>query len=102
MTMYHLFSDYCDLTAQDVLTLDNEEMEHPIVVDIQNGGKIVDCEVLYDWEDDSLPCYTIRIRTEVNNYVVAFWWVSGDTLIDLGRAEGNKKKSLKFINSCLS
>jgi len=68
--------------------------DHPLTINLFNGGIIEVVDVLEDWEDDDERCYTVRVTTSTDDYVFAIWWSSAMFFVDLGRAIGDRGKSL--------
>ena len=79
--------------------IDEGTPHHPLSVDIFEGGMIETVAILEDWEDDHERCYTVRVVTSTGDYVFAIWWASAMFFVDLGRAIGDRGKSLAWAKA---
>jgi hypothetical protein len=55
---------------------DNFNVLHPAIVVINAGGTIKSWKVVGDFEDDHLPCVTIKIKVDKKTYLLDDCWLN--------------------------
>jgi hypothetical protein len=105
MTKITRFEDYHDdRDNDDVMMAEDYETDelHPLMQDLQEGGVILEGEVIDTFIDDHEPCFIVRVRTELDNYVVSLMYTCPSALVEMAQAVNDKDKSLAWKVSLTS
>lgn len=80
-----------------------DEVLHPVVTAIRNGGKIESLNMINEWDDDHCPCVDCEIVVNGKKYGFSAWWLSREGYKMFIKAETLKGKAFKeFVEFVLS
>jgi hypothetical protein len=71
-----------------------DDVAHPIIAAIVEGGTIEAVETGDEWNDDRCTCMNVVITVDGKRYGVGFWWLSRDGVKTLHKAESLNTKAI--------
>ena len=75
---------------------EDEEFVHPALNNLRDGTILTDVDVIAQWRDDHVDCFSLSLTFGEDKYVMALWYTDPVILLEFGKAINNVERGKKL------